>query len=100
MASEIDLRHLKSVLGASWERLGSVLERFGSVLGASWEHPGTILEHFEASWERFGESDGPFGEVLEGFLFSKLSFVWTLRCEANFISIFHRLLECRSLKIL
>ena len=66
----------------------SVLERFGSVLGASWEHPGTILEHFEASWERFGESDGPLGEVLEGFLFSKLSFVSTLRFEANFISFF------------
>ena len=60
----------------------SIWERLGSVLGTFWEHLGSILERFEASWERFWESGGRLGNVLEGFvrslsylLFQPLDFI-------------------------
>ncbi len=72
LASEIVSRHLDDALGVSWERLGSVLgvswERLGNVLGPSWN----ILK-------RLGSIFGSLGAVLEGFSFSYLSFVRTLR---------------------
>ena len=102
-ASQIDLRHLKGVLGASWERLGSVLGVFWSVLGASWERLGNILG---PSWNILRGLGSDLGNLTAVFEMS-----WKVFCSLSYLlfrpfdvrPISHQFfidLECRSLKIL
>ena len=56
MGRLINFGRLGALLGASWERPGTLLRRLGRVLGASWD----VLE---ASWGRLGASRGRLGDV-------------------------------------
>ena len=64
---------LRSSLGASWERLGSLLASSWAPLGASreplgasWEPLGTSWEPLGASWEPLRASWEPLGDHLGG----------------------------------